>query len=466
MNIVKRVSQRFLKDCFIRLVLELILTTLFFNINLFIGLLFFAVVLFELILCKDNIYLLYAFLFFTFNDEILVLDFLKGSISRIIIIIIILKSLIYIFKRKLWPKDWHIKILVFFGFSVLMGLNNFGEIFVLLTNIISIVLLSISIKLNNKNEIDKFIEQMCIVIVTSVLCGIIYGLCFGNFLIYEQDNEIIYRFKGSFEPNFMAMYINLGIMALLTIKDMFKNWSVYLVLSFMINGLLLTLSVTGLGIFFINGIFYFIYNKKEWRVILKGIMCVFIITLIFYSTTRLIINEKVSNRNVLQNIEQKIDSQNSIGKKSKKVLNDYKEDGLNDRSKRIINQAKNGKIDDLTSGRTALAKTFMNASFNRPIINILFGNNPVNKRLYSDFFGRNCYSHNSFIDILYNFGVIGFFVVIFAIIKRLKNNIFLNINISKSKYSKNLFLFRIMLLINSLALTMYSSRIFLIYFLL
>ena len=96
----------------------------------------------------------------------------------------------------------------------------------------------------------------------------------------------------------------------------------------------------------------------------------------------------------------------------------------------------------------------------------MFGNNLLNKKVYSSFFNRECYSHNSFVDFLYNFGLVGFIIIIWYVFDVTTKSKFLGEKIIKCKYVKNIKLIRIMLIIFALSLTLYPKRMILIFFLL
>ena len=119
----------------------------------------------------------------------------------------------------------------------------------------------------------------------------------------------------------------------------------------------------------------------------------------------------------------------------------------------------------MTSGRTALIRTFIKASFKRPLINILFGNGITDKKIYTKFFGRKCLAHNSYADFLYNFGIVGFLLVIKYIFSKTIKNTFLSTNIINTMYCKNIKVIRILLLIYAFTLSFYTKRMFLIFFL-
>ena len=66
----------------------------------------------------------------------------------------------------------------------------------------------------------------------------------------------------------------------------------------------------------------------------------------------------------------------------------------------------------MTSGRLPIYRSFLKASFTRDLKEIVFGNGLSDEQLYCDFFGREKEAHNSYLNCLYNFGIIGFILVI------------------------------------------------------
>ena len=110
--------------------------------------------------------------------------------------------------------------------------------------------------------------------------------------------------------------------------------------------------------------------------------------------------------------------------------------------------------------------TYNGEAFDRPMLNILFGNGLTDKKVFCPFFNKDCYSHNSYLDFLYNFGIIGFVLTCGYLFYKTKNNYFLSKNIIDSKYFTNIKIIRIMLLMYALSLTLYTKRMFLIFFLL
>ena len=128
------------------------------------------------------------------------------------------------------------------------------------------------------------------------------------------------------------------------------------------------------------------------------------------------------------------------------------------RLKRIKELIYNGELDKITSGRLPLLKSFVKESFNRPVFSILFGNGLTIKKVFCNFFNKLCFSHNSFADFIYNFGIVGFFLILFYFFYKIKKNHFLGMDITETKYSSNIKIIRIMLLIYALSLSLYTKQ--------
>ena len=95
---------------------------------------------------------------------------------------------------------------------------------------------------------------------------------------------------------------------------------------------------------------------------------------------------------------------------------------------------------------------------------VFFGNGPTTKELFTNFFFKKNYSHNSYLDLLYNFGLIGVVVIITYISINIKSNQFLtNYNVLK-EYNKWLKLIKIVILIYGLSLSLYTKRMVLLFF--
>lgn len=490
-NKIKNIALTIINNDFKRIIIELILFVVLFNLNQYVGLVFFLLVLFETIICKKNTNLLYIYIFLSFFDEILIFDLLQGSISRIIMIVVSIKLGLFTIKNRIFPNKIQFSLALFFLISCLIEFFiigfNFSTIIVLI-NIYIFILFSMCIKFKKANEMNDFIERLCLTIVFAVLFSIIYGICTNNFLVqiidYEKNSKI-FRFNGTYEPNFMCMYINLGILSLLTVKEKFNKIWYFAIFAIMINFAILTASMTGLITLAFSIFIYLVYNFKNKKINYKNLLIISIASLVLFFIINVITNQFNNNKSqsekieITESIKEKEDDLNEEQKEDKESIKEENnvveenEDAKIEKGSPIIqriNRIKNlileGKLDDITSGRLPLLRTFIKASFDRPIFNILFGNGVTTKKIFCTFFNRECLSHNTYADFLYNFGVIGFVLIIWFLSYKTRKNVFSNFNLKNSKYETNIKIIRIMLLLYSLSLTLYTKRMFLIFFLL
>ena len=319
-----------------------------------------------------------------------------------------------------------------------------------------------------------------------------------EFNIINLNNELAwhYSYKNfKNDKDFMSMFINLGIVSILSLKNKKADKKIpYLLCSILIIANILTVSMTGLAAMCIVLFSYIIINRKNFKEEIKDIVIIAVITISLFSIIQV-------SQNLLKGYQQTLTEKNQINVISKgntvaeqdetqkqeiTIKNDTfviqeqgnmkdfnKEDKKNTESNNLTKRLEflkeiliKGDLGRFTSGRIPLMVTFMNASFNRPSGNILFGNDAATKKVFSDYFYTDKYSHNSYMDVLYNFGIIGFVIVITYIFKKVHNNIYLKNSLVDNKYKGTIKLIRIMLLIYAFALSLYTKRMFLIFFLL
>ena len=474
---IKKILDTLKTNQFVRILIELILLIMLFNVHVILGGILTSIILLEIILTKDNKNLLFIYLFLSFFDEVLIWEPIKGSISRIIMVTIILKLSIFILKNKIKPNKYQIGIAIFFIISFIVGIITYKgislEVLIILANITTFLMLSMSINPKNDEEMDQFIKQLLLIIVWASLISIVYGMVTNNFLLEYEGEKASFRFKGTYEPNFMSMFVNLGIASLLFLKEDIKHrWYAYLGLAIMINANIATISITGLAVLGVILLIYVIMQRKQIRTQWKEWLIIILLTVILFSVVKLASNiniQLVKNGPKIEN-----NQTTDIVVEEPKIENNIVQDEPNkiENNNSILNRISflkqklfDGDWDRISSGRFPLMRTFWQAAFNRPIGNILFGNDMTTKILYTDYLGAAECSHCSYIDFLYNFGLIGFIVVNGYLLIITKRNIFLGRDVSNSKYRNVILLIRILLLIHMIALSMYTKRMVLTFFL-
>ena len=526
----------FKKSEYIRILIELTLAMILFNVNSIFAILFIAIISIETIFASVK-NTLYIFLFLSFFDEILVLDLIHGSISRIIMVIIILKLLVVIIKNKFKPNKYQLGIFGFFMVSLIVGIITYKtislDVLIVLANILIFLLFSMCIKIDKTDELNEFIKKLLFTIVCAALVSILYGIINNNFLVEYEGENISYRFKGTYEPNFMSLFINLGIASLLFIKDDIKyKWPVYLAFAIMFNAVIATISVTGIAVTLLILAIYAIIERKKIKTHLKGCGIVLLLTILLFGIVKIVPNINVSQIFEKNQIEQEINNINNENNENNNSTNLLEKSNVINEDENIVNvdnqetnnskqqnlnlekpntvatneqnnssepetntsnaEPKNeiiteentydnslinrfnflkeklleGDWDRISSGRIPLIETFLAASFDRPLWNILLGNDMTTKPLYTSYLdGTEC-SHCSYIDFLYNFGIIGLVVVISYLFIVTKRNFFIGQNISNTKYKNAILVIRIVLLIYAMTLSLYTKRMFLVFFLL
>lgn len=466
MKKVKDIINLIKTNNYIRIAIELILGIGLFNVNNVFSVIFMFVISLEVVFANiEDTLLIYIFL--SFFDEVLIFEMLKGSISRLLMIIIIIKLGIFIIKNKIKPNKYHIGISIFFIISLVVGIITYktisSEVAITMANIFVILMFSMCINIKDDEEINKFIKKILCTIVFAILGSILYGVCTNNFLVEYEGTKISYRFKGTNEPNFMSMYISLGIIALLFLKDDIKyKWFVILSFAIMFNAIIATVSMTGLIAVGIILLLYAIMQRKRIRYEIKDWIIIALITILMFGVIRIIPNIKfqnnIDNSKTENNIIIEINNENRGNEENS-------DGGIINRLRFLKQKVMEGDWDRISSGRLSIIKNFISKAFDRPLGNILFGDDMTAKEIYTKHFDKEMCSHCTYIDFMYNFGIVGLFVVsgyLFIITKR---NIFLNQNIANSKYKNAIKLIRILLLIYSISLSLYIRKVILIFFL-
>lgn len=297
-------------------------------------------------------------------------------------------------------------------------------------NILTLLLFANKFLGYNAEEKKEVLDKVKITIVVAVLISGAWGIANNAFVEDIRGSSSFTRFKGSYEPNFMALYVNLAIISLYYIKERFLNKKVlyYAILTILLIMLIMTSSITGfitLGILIIG---YLIKNKKyKWIITLSAIAIIVLVAILL----KINLNPDFENMG---------------------------------RIEMLIYKLQSGQIDSLSSGRLTIAKDFAQESFDRPILNILFGNGPDTKMIYSEYFDQNKYSHNTYVDFIYNFGVIGTIIIGIYIFNNFKHNKMLGIKCEDINNVEYINVLKVALLITAITLPLSSEAIFLLFF--
>ena len=449
---------------------------------------------------EENLIILFVASIF---DEVLVLDLIGGSIARVLILICLMKLVLYFVKHKkidIIKSD--IMIIAFFIISMLLGIFNgfFGaDVIMFEINIVLIVMYRIYFR-TSKAESVKLYKSLAWAVVISGFVGVVYGVTHFNFLIENGPSYTIYRFNGIYEPNFMSAYLNIALVILFSnFIGVNKRLRRVLITLFTVM-ICMTVSMSGIGIMTaIYLIYIFSLRKDIWKRIMNTVVVLLICVICFggfnygiglynnYLERQYAVSEEVVENDVIEEsqevipevvpeeiLDEPMEENEEDSSESEIVEKDSESDTeleiievddnpFGKRVESIINLLEEGDIDTVTSGRTSLIRDFYHACIDRNIFAQLFGNGPIPKKVYSTFFWADKYSHNSYVDMLYNFGVIGTVIMLLFIFKRaLKGDFMSTMNADIRREMKCI---RILCLFYGIVLSIYSRRMFIILFL-
>ncbi|WP_431029552.1 O-antigen ligase family protein [Lysinibacillus sp. LZ02] len=209
------------------------------------------------------------------------------------------------------------------------------------------------------------------------------GLNINTFININNEWIKVSRFVGSFpDPNYFGFFINIAIFSVIILNIISNRSLKVMLLIFLYASLIATLSVTGYICNISMLLLYFILNNKQK---------------IKYSFSFLIVGFFIFlNLDFLEN-------------KNYPVISDM--------AKRINSQlslSQNNDFASFTTGRSSIWENHFEYFLEQPIIRILFGGNYVTDMGLDPKF--NNVSHQAYIDMLLNFGLIGTLVFILFLI--------------------------------------------------
>ncbi|KRF60811.1 hypothetical protein ASG99_07695 [Bacillus sp. Soil768D1] len=373
---------------------------------------------------KNNFYM---YIFLMPFDEILVIPML-GSIYRLLQLIIIFKFCYLTLKQRLDIKFNIVDIflLLFLTGYIFCSIIIYRDINVLglIINILIVIMLKQSISQNFVYHLTKIFKLF----IFSTLIAIFWGLIHQNFILGGDQFISMMRFSGTQEPNVMALYINISILFLLYLKWELKKKAPLFILLYI--GLFLTVSMSG---FMLNSIIiclFFLLNKNTFVNIKASIKYFFILLLFILSI--IILKDHLSVLDIpLARLQEK------------------------------INYVLEGNLNSATTGRTELSNRYFNEYKQLDVHQKILGIFTFNNNNILTYFKLNKMnvSHNTYIDMLFSFGILGM-IVFFGYVFR---TICLNI---KTEYFKCLLILKIVLIVSGFTLSMFSSRYFYVWMIL
>lgn len=468
-----------------------------------------AAVLFALVLVCPFKLALSSYVFMFFVDEVTVMDALGGSVVRIMQIALLIRFVLeyiqIITKEKkgavkhLYKSD--VLIGLFAAWAIVVGLLSHGLSGETASFAVNVGLFLLMRPLVRKEGTDEILTSLIRFYVMGALAACAVGLVHGRFvvLLFGENNSASYlRFKGTNEPNFMAAYLGTAIMLHINMPK--KNWwSDALVTGILGAGLLLTYSMTGMLCFMISGIILLIVNRKEIKAMLTRIgLALPVVLLCFALVTGYVswrgadafdrgmiydtvqddvlvitpegyeqIQQGADYRDVATPISElrSIEKQDEVVQKQEKAMyNQTQSSALLVRITEAFERIKSSDLDALTSGRYGLLRMKLSDFALLKPWQKLLGTGPDAVMTYQPNAKQMNYTHNSYADMLYSYGILGLLVILMYIALILKQSLFCGVRMT-GHLSRALTMGRITLFLCGLTLSLHISRTLLFFIL-
>lgn len=405
------------------------------------------VCLMEVIILTCNItQLFYSFILLYFFEEVICLDNLYGLSLLVLTPIIGLRLLLYMFRHKILPsgKDFGLMAFILGSGVVALLTGHFAKAtLVVMMNMIIVVLFG-SVMRRAKDR-KKIIEGIFMTIAAASTASVVYGFIHNNYMIEVRPEKTIMRFNGAYEPNYTALFSNMGILSAFYLrKKMGTVWAGFIIV-FNLLSIILTRSTTGLAAL---------------------VIIMFMLTVLHFREIKQFLNRIVRASDRKNRIINSI----IIGAMALEVLAlvvivELHTHLISEKLMMVINRASSGNIEGATSGRIPIAKAFLKSLNSKSLPGRLFGNGPQSMKVYTEYFGDYKYAHNTYIDILYSFGYLGGCSIFIFLLYRYIKNRFLGYTIRSRMEKELLGLTRLVLLISGLMLSLHCETIFLVLFL-
>ena len=396
--------------------------------------LFIIFILFQL----DLKQLFQAFIFLHLFEESIYI----GSTSSVSILVfcplIAVRLLALFLQKKMYLRKKHLLILGFYLISLLMALlsGTLGRAsLVIFMNVLIILMFSITLK--QEYSAQEIFETMVKTLLISTTLIIVYGFARFRFYNEARDGIRIPRFMGTYEPNYTAVYMNMGILSALHLKKELGKPLANALLLIHFAALVLTQSTTGIVTLFVVLFFeilrYFIRLFRTFHASLmnKGEQERRITTALYGSLFLILIVSAFGGLYAA---------------------------GLMNKIIGVVGKIFSGNFDSATSGRIPIMRSFLRNFFYKGNINVFFGNGPQAFKIYTGYFKKFMYSHNTYVDLLYSFGLIGGAAAVLSALVILFRGRFLDENLS-GQQKKTLFLMRLMPLIFAAGLAIHAENL-------
>ncbi len=444
---------------------------------------------------------LYAYVFLFWMDEVMPFALLGGSIVRVMQLSMGVRLAITFLKKRLWLRKSDVALAAFTLAACAAGVISYGVSGETMSFALNMSLfLLVRIVLRARADAPSVVRGMLRTYAYGALGAVAVGFAHQRFvtLLLEDFTSSYARFMGTFEPNFMAAFLSAAILIWMAL-DWEQPAVDMLALGVMGGALVSTFSMTGMFCFACASFYMLIRLRKGIRRVLLRIvralpvaLGVALIFSVFVSLrgvdyfARGIITEDMHDyaykltyedyvyardngldflsvskpaSEILTEAEREADVEKQIGALS----NPVQQNALMTRVREAIERIASGDLDELTSGRYGLARMKLKDFAALPLWKRCVGAGPDAVMTYQVNAQQRNYAHNSWIDSLYSFGVIGFALLLAWIIRSMKRNMLAGVRLTGST-ALAAQMGRVALMLSALTLSMHINRTFLFFF--
>lgn len=355
------------------------------------------------------------------------------------------------------------------------------------------------------------IAEKCIrAMAWSVLLALLWGLCYQRFLVVPVGGMQLLRFMGTYEPNFMATFANVAWVGLLCLPPR-RTWQDTIMLGLLLLCLLLTYSVTGYLVVALMCCLLILPKAHRKERFIRFARCLLVAIPLFACITFLLptlwAQESENSTETLPSIAseplrneqgeelssdpadlallpEEYEAARAAGETPvayRRPLNLVtpvarlrieqaealagQSNPLTARIQDFLWCASTGNWDLLSSGRLGLWTEKLKDFAALPLWQKLIGTGPAPALTYMPLAYTLSYTHNSYLDMLYSFGILGFLLICWYLVQTTRKRRFMGVSLAGSDAGQALFYLRITLLLEMCSLTIYLNRVVLFFFL-
>lgn len=469
-----------------------------------------CVALFAATLCADLVSALGMYVFMFFMDDMTVTAFLGGSASRVMQAALLLRVLIVYLQtlrtegkdalRRLKRSD--IGLAAFALFAIVMGLIDHGLSVDAASFAVNAGIFILLRPMVRARGAQSTLETLLRYYVRGALAAVLIGLVQGRFvaMLLNDFTQSYARFQGGSEPNFMAAHLSIAVHVHLSLKREGARVRDALITGILGGAILLTYSMTGILCFVFASIALLIVNRGEMKKLLLRIAPALpVAALCFALVTGYVSLRGVDafNRGMLvDNIHEQIlyvtpedyermqqgatfeevavraseitaqeEQQRVVEEQEAALANEAQGNALIIRLQEAIRRLKAGDYDALTSGRYGLLRMKLSDYALLPLWQKALGTGPDATLTFQPSANQLNYCHNSYADMLYSVGFVGFAVILLYIFHLQRRRMFAGERMT-GDVARALFMGRTSLLLSAMVLSMHTSRTMLFFLIL